>query len=224
MITKIQTRHPLNKQYVYLTHCGLLSDFFSDTPAMDVEIVNGFLHEESATQVLLIRSEMGNGGTHLLSGAANVLLERGEVIACLSSEMLVRNMLIMADELRKYVMGCTHLCIDYIDHTASRPDAFAKLQLLLQDYLQAGGRIIVSSSTEWTIQRLKQFLGPVSVVQVTTHYPDLPTLKKIGATNVSEQLVEELADKIYAEGDSCVRTFIGKLIAVDARRSMNLNK
>ena len=67
-------------QFIKLLQVGRLEDFVEGQPDKIVHTVKDFLSDASEANVLLIRSDIGNGGTHLLSGAANHLLDKGEVI------------------------------------------------------------------------------------------------------------------------------------------------
>lgn len=94
-------------QFIKLLQVGRLEDFVEGQPDKIVHTVEDFLSDASEANVLLIRSDIGNGGTHLLSGAANHLLDNGEVIMCMSSEILRRDLPTIKDELRQYLLDCS---------------------------------------------------------------------------------------------------------------------
>ena len=210
----------IKTQFIQLTHVGRLEEFCADHPEKTIQPVLDFLNGETDANVLLIRSDIGNGGTHLLSGAANELLDRGEVIMCMSSEMVLRHALIMPDEMRRYMANCSFVCIDYFDHLLNRPDPMKEVCSMLNLFLSEGGKIILQSSKGMQSADILRYLRARNLVQVTSEFPSFEMLKKISLQHVSTAVVEDLAEAAFAKSENSVRVFLGQMIAEGARRSL----
>jgi chromosomal replication initiation ATPase DnaA len=211
----------LNKpQFIKLLHVGRLEDFVEGQPDKIVHTVEDFLSDASEANVLLIRSDIGNGGTHLLSGAANHLLDKGEVIMCMTSEILRRDLLAIKDELRQYLLDCSFACIDYVDYLMKCPDTFREVCSMLNSFLSKGGKIIVQSSKNLNDTDISEFLNARKIIQVTCEFPSLDTLKIIALQHVTPEVVQDFAEEALAKSENSVRVFLGFLIAEDARRKL----
>jgi len=210
----------IKTQFIQLTHVGKLDEFCADQPEKTIQPVLDFLNGETDANVLLIRSDIGNGGTHLLSGAANELLDRGEVIMCMSSEMVLRHAVVMPEEIRRYVANCSFVCIDFFDHLLNRPDPMREVCSMLNLFLSEGGKIILQSSKNLEANDILHYLRARKLVQVTTDFPSFETLKRISLQHVDEAVVREIAEAAYSKSQNSVRVFLGQMIAEDARRKL----
>lgn len=212
----------IKTQFIQLTHCGKLEEFCADHPEQTVQPILDFINGSEDANVLLIRSDIGNGGTHLLSGAANALLDRGEVILCMSSEMVLRHAVIMPEEIRRYIGNCSFVCIDYFDHLLNRPDPMKEVCSMLNLFLSEGGKIILQSSKSIDANGISRYLRARKLVQVTSEFPSFETLKKISLQHVNASVVEDLAESVFAKSENSVRVVLGQMIAEDARRKLKL--
>lgn len=210
----------IKTQFIQLTHVGRLEEFCADHPEKTIQPVLDFLNGETDANVLLIRSDIGNGGTHLLSGAANELLDRGEVIMCMSSEMVLRHAVVMPEEIRRYVANCSFVCIDFFDHLLNRPDPMKEVCSMLNLFLSEGGKIILQSSKSIEANDILRYLRARKLVQVTSDFPSFETLKRISLQHVDEAVVLDIAEAAYAKSQNSVRVFLGQMIAEDARRKL----
>ncbi|MFM2228532.1 MAG: Bacterial dnaA protein, partial [Bacteroidota bacterium] len=202
----------LNKpQFIKLLHVGRLEDFVEGQPEKIDHTVEDFLSDASEANVLLIRSDIGNGGTHLLSGAANHLLDKGEVIMCMTSEILRRDLLAIKDELRQYLLDCSFACIDYVDYLMKCPDTFREVCSMLNSFLSKGGKIIVQSSKNLNDTDISEFLNARKIIQVTCEFPSLDTLKIIALQHVTPEVVQDFAEEALAKSENSVRVFLGFL-------------
>ena len=210
----------LNAQFIQLTHCGKLEEFCADHPELTVKPILGFLNDPGDSNVLLIRSDIGNGGTHLLSSAANLLLDRGEVIMCVSSEMVLRHVVNLQAEMCRYMANCTFVCIDYFDYLRGRSEPLNEVCSMLNQFLSDGGKVILQSSKGIEATDIMRYLNAPNVVQVTTDFPSLETLKRIALQHVEPAVVEDLADTAFATTENSVRLFLGIMISEDAKRKL----
>lgn len=210
----------IKTQFIQLTHVGRLEEFCADHPEKTIQPVLDFLNGETDANVLLIRSDIGNGGTHLLSGAANELLDRGEVIMCMSSEMVLRHAVVMPEEIRRYVANCSFVCIDFFDHLLNRPDPMKEVCSMLNLFLSEGGKILLQSSKSIEANDILRYLRARKLVQVTSDFPSFETLKRISLQHVDEAVVLDIAEAAYAKSQNSVRVFLGQMIAEDARRKL----
>jgi chromosomal replication initiation ATPase DnaA len=211
----------LNKpQFIKLLHVGRLEDFVESQTDKIVHTIQDFLNDASDANVLLIRSDIGNGGTHLLSGAANHLLDKGEVIMCMSSEILRRDSRAIKNELRHYLLDCSFACIDYVDYLMKCPDTFREVCSMLNSFLSKGGKIILQSSKNLNDTDITEFLNARKIVQVNCEFPSLDTLKIIALQHVVPEVVQDFAEEALAKSENSVRVFLGFLIAEDARRKL----
>ncbi len=207
-------------KFIQLLHVGRLDDFVEDQPDKIVHTVKDFLTDASDANVLLIRSDIGNGGTHLLSGAANHLLDNGKVIMSLSSETLLRDMLDIKYELGHYLTECSFVCIDYADYLMNRPNTFREVCSMLNSFLSMGGKIILQSSKNLNDNDILEFVRARKVVQVTSVFPSLHTLKIIAGQHVAPEVVIDFAEEAFVKSENSVRVFLGYLIAEDSRRKL----
>jgi hypothetical protein len=207
-------------QFIQLLHIGRLEDFVEGQTDKIVHTVKDFLSDASEANVLLIRSDIGNGGTHLLSGAANHLLDKGEVIMCMSSEILRRDLPAIKDELRQYLLDCSFACIDYVDYLTKRPDTFREVCSMLNSFLSMGGKIILQSSKNLNFNDILVFMEASKIVQLTSEFPSLDALSMIALQHVTPEVVKDLAEEAFVNSENSVRVFLGYLIAEDSRRKI----
>jgi chromosomal replication initiation ATPase DnaA len=210
----------LNSQFIKLTNCGKLEEFCADHPEKTVQPILDFLNDPGDSNVLLIRSDIGNGGTHLLSSAANLLLDRGEIIMCVSSEKVLLHVVNMQEEMRRYMAKCTFVCIDYFDYLLGHSETLKEVCSMLNQFLSDGGKVILQSSKRMEATDIMRYLNARSVVQVTTDFPTLETLKRIALQHVEPAVVEDLADTAFATTENSVRLFLGIMISEDAKRKL----
>ena len=210
----------IKTQFIQLTHVGKLDEFCADEPEQTIRPILDFLNSATDANVLLIRSDIGNGGTHLLSGAANELLDRGEVIMCMSSEMVLRHAVVMPEEIRRYVANCSFVCIDFFDHLLNRPDPMREVCSMLNLFLSEGGKIILQSSKNIQANDILHYLRARKLVQITSDFPSFETLKRISLRHVDEAVVRDMAEAAFAKSQNSVRVFLGQMIAEDARRKL----
>jgi hypothetical protein len=86
--------------FVRHTHVGTLDDFMAYDSEKTFKPILNFLNGVSDANMLLIPSDICNGGKYLLSGLDNAMLDNGEVIMCMSSEMVLRQMAVRPEETR----------------------------------------------------------------------------------------------------------------------------
>jgi chromosomal replication initiation ATPase DnaA len=207
-------------QFIQLLHVGRLEDFVEGQPVKIVHTIQDFFSDASEANVLLIRSDIGNGGTHLLSGAANHLLDNGKVIMCMPSEVLRRDSLAIKNELRQYLLDCSFACIDYVDYLMKCPDTYRDVCSTLNSFLSEGGKIILQSSKNLNDTDISEFLNARKIAQVTSEFPSLDMLKIIARQHVVPEVVQDFAEEALAKSENSVRVFLGILIAEDARRKL----
>ncbi|MBK9542606.1 MAG: hypothetical protein IPO49_09880 [Bacteroidetes bacterium] len=116
----------------------------------------------------LIRSETGNGGTHLLSGLANRLIDQGQQIACLSCEGLVRIYNGDRIEFEDYLSSCSYWLVDQIDYFTGKPDIFSWYSKLAKEFMQRDGKIVCSAYMDMTDHFIGSYLETNQVTELCT--------------------------------------------------------
>ena len=183
---------------------NLLEGFFSDNPKEDVEIVKHFISEQCSVDILLIRSDNGNGGSHLFVGAGNELLKNDIKIALPGTAPYYgfTNSKYNKDRFEKSLQDCSFCLIEYLDNIIEHPPlhpnsspSFSWLQEILTGFIKRGGRIIFSASKEITSKQISQYFKTDSVIEANTSYPSLETLKLIGKKVYSVEFVEKYANQ-----------------------------
>jgi len=120
----------------------------------------------------------------------------------------------------RYMANCTFVCIDYFDYLLGRSEPPNEVCSMLNQFLSDGGKVILQSSKGVEATDIMRYLNAPNVVQVTTDFPSLETLKRIALQHAEPAVVEDLAETAFANSENSVRLFLGIMISEDANRKL----
>ena len=83
-----------------------------------------------------------------------------------------------------------------------------------------GGKIILQSSKNLNDTDISECINAGKIVQVTSEFPSLDTLKIIALQHVVPEVVQDFSEEALAKSENSVRVFLGYLIAEDSRRKL----
>jgi hypothetical protein len=206
-------------------------DPFVIDPARQANIakVDELLQSDFAeTDVLVIRSDQGCGGTHLLTGIAHALENLEKRLIYTSSYWLRENtrVVLKRKEFVDNLNTSSYLLIDdFSDYSGvGRMTAGPEGKWLgdaIIDFISSGGKVICThADTDHKHSELLQFLSDFNISEVYLKYPSFEAVEKIAFAEHSPEIVSRYNIKELYEKCTSVRECEGMLISLHAREQL----
>ena len=202
---------------------GHLHNYLTETPEKNLVVINDlFRNDFSDVDMVIISSQQGCGGTHLLQLIGKQLIKENNSVCCVSGENLVRIFLSEKEALEQYLKQQSYFLVDDLYYLKHHLDCFVWLKLFLKTFILNGGRFIFTntdtnlSSDDW----LKE-IGKHKMIEITSTYPSVEILKQIALEQLPTWLVDKHFDEVYGRS-SCTRELLGILITYEARYKLGL--
>lgn len=212
------SKHP----FIEGTHCGLLMNYISENPALDLHRIRSLIENPNTGSILLIKGDEGNGRTHLLSGIGNELQDDKISFSLLHSESLKEIFNIRKRQFENYLETCSYCLVDSIEFILSEcSQAYNWVKQILRRFLIKGGKLVLTAENYVTKEEICDFFKPVSVIEAFTTFPSFETSKKIAKIYVRGDIVDANVEIIYEKSGS-IREFINLLICLEAKTSQQL--
>jgi len=203
-----------------LTSTGYIETFFSDTPELDIDTLKVFLLNPENTDILFIRSLRGNGSTHLLGAATNLLMNRGKKFASMSCNGLERVYADQKEQFELYLESCEFFMIDSLPYVTERPEVFSWLKNILLKFMSNNGKVIVTSNNKLTKEDLINYFKTTKIKSVNLSFMPLSVLKRASQIHATSDIVEKNAEQVYDESSSN-RDFINQMISLQAQQNIS---
>lgn len=188
----------------------------------------------AGTDVLVIRSDQGCGGTHLLNGIAHVLESPEKKLTYLDPDRIKKNPLgdnsgleSERKEFLGYLRTCSYLLIDDFPALSlvKKITVGPKGKWLgdaMIDFISSGGKLICThADTDYKHSELLQFLSDFSISEVYLKYPSFEAVQKMAFAEPSPEIVSRYNIKELYEKCSSVREYEGMLISLHAREQLH---
>lgn len=209
-------------------------DSFVIDPASqtNISIVNNLLAADFiGTDVLIIRSKLGCGATHLLSGVTHELESRETKLFNLNHEWLARHLLTeRAEESeRQEIMAelnvGSYLVIDHVTSydliriISVKPGKWLGDAIL--SFLSSGGKLICAHHDNDENQAdLLRFLSSFSVAEVYLNYPSFEVAQNIAMAEFDPDFVSRYSSKELYGKCSSVREYENLLVTLLAKEQI----
>lgn len=223
----LENTSDINK-YVQLLNLGSLDTYKSENSEKDRMYIQSRLDSNfSNCNIFLIKSDVGNGGTHLLSGIANKLLISNKKIACIGSHELLQLKGVSIGDFENYLNSTEYCLIDnfntFLRFGIYRFYEVQELIKILKNYLKSGKKIILQCCLDTNNEEIKSILGDFILDEVTSVFPPLHILEEIGMLYYDYSLVKAYSSEIYNNGDcTCVRAYLCLLTCHYAKLQLEL--
>ncbi len=201
-----------------------LNNYISETPELNLKIIEQlFLSDFSKVDVVIIKSQQGCGGTHLLRQIGNQLIDNDKSVFCVSAMKLCKAILNDRKKITGHLLKQSYILVDDLDFLF-RSDDNARVDWLksfLETYLKLGGKFIFShTSQNLSKKNLSLFFGNYRTVELESNYPSYEMLESIALQYVPDNIVSEYSKEAYQVATS-TRTFLNQLISINARKVLS---
>ena len=201
---------------------GHLHNYLTETPEKNLDVINGlFTNDFIGVDVVIIRSQQGCGGTHLLQQIGKELINENKTVCCISGEKFVNIIKKEKEALEVYLHKYSYFLVDDLDYLLNHIDCLCWLKSFLENYIEKGGRFIFSHTLNKTVDEWLLHIGKYKATEITSTYPSVEILKQIALEQLPTWIVDKHFDEVYGRS-SCTREFLGILISYDARYKLGL--
>ena len=200
-----------------------LDNYLTETPEKNLDVINDlFRNEFSDVDMVIISSQQGCGGTHLLQLIGKQLIKENKSVCCVSGENLVRIFLSEKEALEQYLKQQSYFLIDDLYYLKHHLDCFGWLKLFLKPFILNGGRFIFTNTdTNLSADDWLKEIGKYKTTEITSTYPSVEILRCIAEQQLSSWLVSKHFEEVYRRSN-CTREFLGLLISYEAKYKLGL--
>tara|TARA_R110002072_G_scaffold288828_2_gene455126 strand:- start:6915 stop:7541 length:627 start_codon:yes stop_codon:yes gene_type:complete len=202
---------------------GYLDNYVTKTPENNLDIINDlFKNDFSDVEVVIIHSQQGCGGTHLLRHIGKELIARNKNVYCISGEKLMKAFSNEREAVEEFLHKQSYLLVDDLSFLINHLDCLKWLNSFLKSFTLNGGRFIFTNTgTGLTTNDWLVHIGKYKVTEITSTYPSAETLRQIAMEQLPIRVVSKHFDEACKSSNS-IREMLSILVTYDANYKLGI--
>lgn len=181
---------------------GTFAGYVSEHPELESQRALDFISGKDEAQLLVIQSESGNGGTHLLSAIGNELLVRKIPFVSLSNgrtDELFHN---SRTELAEALNESSFFLLDYFPYYLNNMQMFVALMGELNSFLKAGKKVVIQTDFSLSFSEITLYFPGITLTSIHCPFLSPPKLRELALLHVSPHTVNNFFDAAMAVATS----------------------
>ncbi|MBL4586420.1 MAG: hypothetical protein JKX84_05105 [Flavobacteriales bacterium] len=186
----------VNTKYARISEYYSLENFIAENPESSIEKVVWFVTAQNQKKVLVIKSDIGNGGTHLLKGLGKELLSRKVGVVLLNGAEILDAYESKAN-FERYLATCEYCLIGTLSYARFKTNDWNWLQGILVNFIQNGGKIGFTERMDMTVKRASNVFETSKILEVCLHYPSQNILRQIVKNVIPDNIIKLYSDEAF---------------------------
>lgn len=193
---------------------GTFAGYVSEHPELETRRALDFISGMDEARLLVIQSESGNGGTHLLSAIGNELQDKQVPFVSLSNGKTDELFRDYRRELAEALEGSSFFLLDYFPYYLHNIRMFVALMGELHGFLKAGKKVVIQTDFSLSLSEISLYFPDTTLTTIHCPFLSPPKLRELALHHVSSQTVDQFLPAAMAVRASN-RVVVSYLVGVE---------